>query len=86
MSKRYGDVKGNDDIVFTGTDFVAPTALRFLTESSFTATVHIDGKPCTVSDQTSTTVTCNTSNKPDAEDDPTLVITIEGMGNVATQG
>jgi hypothetical protein len=31
-------------------------------------------------------ITCTTSNKPDSDEDPSLEITIENFGKVATKG
>jgi hypothetical protein len=86
MSKRFATVLGGDEIVFTGTDFQEPSELRFLSTGGITATVKIDGRTCTVTDQNETTITCTTDTKPDSEEDPSLVITVDGMGNAATQG
>jgi hypothetical protein len=86
MSKRFATVLGGDEIVFTGTDFQEPSQLRFLSTGEITATVKIDGRTCSVTDQTETTITCTTDTKPDSDEDPSLVITIDGMGNAATMG
>jgi hypothetical protein len=86
MDKRYGTVLGGDEITFTGTRFTPPTVKRFLDDFEPTASVHIDGKFCEISSQTDTSITCTTSKKPDSEEDPSLVIFIEGFGNVATKG
>ena len=76
MSTRFGSVLGNESIVFTGTGFSA----------SATTTVLIDDRNCAVTDKTTTTITCTTSNKPYKKDVPRLVINIDGFGNVATLG
>jgi hypothetical protein len=46
----------------------------------------IDNRECTSVTTTTTTITCTTSDKPYVPDDPELVITIDGMGYVATKG
>lgn len=76
MSTRFGSVLGNESVTFTGTDF----------SDSATTTVTIDNRACAVTAQTATSVTCTTSNKPYVPDTPTLVINIDGMGDVATMG
>lgn len=76
MSTRFASVLGGETIVFTGTGF----------SSSAVTTVTIDNRACTVSAKTTTTITCKTSNKPYVADTPKLVINIDGIGNVATQG
>jgi hypothetical protein len=73
MNKRYGTVLGGDEIEFTGYLF-----------DQGTATVAIDNRSCAVSTQAFTTITCTTDTKPDSEEDPTLKINIEGMGNAVT--
>ena len=76
MSKRYGSVLGGDTVEFNGTGFSASAA----------TTVMIDDRACSVSAKTTSKITCVTKDKPYREDVPTLVITITGMGYVATKG
>jgi len=76
MDKRFGSVLGGDSLTFTGTLF----------SSSETTTVLIDNRSCVVSSQTSTEISCTTSDKPYVPDDPSLQINIANFGNVATQG
>jgi len=76
MSKRFGSVLGNEEVVFEGTNF----------DDTATTVVLIDDRPCAVTAQTTTSVTCTTANKPYKKDVPRLSIHQEGFGNVATQG
>jgi len=71
---RYGSVLGGETVTFTGQGFTA------------TATVSIDGRPCTVVTQSATEITCTTANKPYVPGEPTLMINIGGAGAVATRG
>ena len=86
MDKRYGTVTGGTEITFTGVGFTEADDRRFLGGSEATASVFIDGRNCEVTSQTDTEITCTTSNKPDSEEDPSLEIFFEGIGNVATKG
>ena len=77
ITPRYGPEQGESDVVFTGSGFDG------------TPTVKIDDLDCTVSSFDSTTITCKTLPKPSdliKPEHPSLVIYIDGMGNVATQG
>ena len=76
MSDRYGSVLGGETVTFYGTGF-SDTALT---------TVSIDNRPCSVTAQTTASITCVTADKPWVPDTPTLTINIEGKGNVATKG
>ena len=75
MSERYGSVLGGETVEFYGTGF----------SSSATTTVTIDNRVCSVTSTTDTTITCTTDDKPYVPDEPTLVINIDGFGNVATK-
>ena len=77
ITPRYGSERGDQTVVFTGAGFSA------------TPTVLIDDRTCTVTDWDATTITCQTDDKPSdtiTEEHPSLVISIEGVGNVATRG
>ena len=71
---RFGSVLGSESVTFTGVGF------------SGAATVLIDNRPCSVSSQTATEITCTTSDKPYVPGEPTLSIIIDGAGAVATRG
>ena len=71
---RYGSVLGAEQVTFTGQGFTG------------TATVSIDGRPCSVDTQSATEITCTTANKPYVPGEPTLMINIDGAGAVATRG
>lgn len=73
VSPRFGSVLGEEEVIFTG---------QFLTG---TATVLIDNRPCAVTEKTDTMIKCTTEDKPYVPGEPTLVINIEGAGNVATR-
>lgn len=75
MSERYGSVLGGETVEFYGTGF----------SSVATTTVTIDNRVCSVTSTTDTTITCVTDDKPYVPDEPTLVINIDGFGNVATK-
>ena len=80
ISPRWGSVEGDTDVTFTGVNF-STTAADY--------TVTLDGETCTVdpASLTSTSMTCNTDPRYGAYlDDPELIIFIENVGNVATQG
>jgi hypothetical protein len=74
MSTRFISVLGNESITITGTNFSA----------SATTTVMIDNRECTSVTTTTTSITCTTADKPYVPDTPVLLITIDGMGYVAT--
>ena len=76
MSQRYGSVLGGETVEFYGTGF----------SSSATTTVMIDSRPCSVTAQSTTSITCITDDKPNiVAEDSTLVIDIDGLGNVVTK-
>lgn len=60
MSNRFGSVLGGEEIQFFGTGF-SDTALT---------TVTIDNRDCAVTAQTTTAITCTTSDKPYRPDTP----------------
>lgn len=77
ITPRFGSEKGGEEVVFTGSGFTGQPS------------VLIDDRACTVTAYTSTTITCTTSNKPTSmikPEHPSLVISIEGVGDVATRG
>lgn len=76
MSSRFGSVLGGEEVEFYGTGF----------STDATTTVMIDDRECTVSSTTADTIVCTTLDKPYVPDEPTLVITIDGKGYVATKG
>jgi len=76
MSDRFGTVNGLESVTFYGTGF-SGTAVT---------TVLIDERPCSVTAQSTTEITCTTADKPYMPDEPRLVIHIDGVGNVATRG
>jgi hypothetical protein len=49
ISKRYGSVRGGDELVLEGSGFSEPTMGRFLDDPEPTATVLIDGSRCEIS-------------------------------------
>lgn len=76
MDKRFGSVLGGDTVTFTGSNFSAVG----------NASVLIDNRECVIDSQTSTSVTCTTSDKPFVPGNPTLEITFSDKGSVATKG
>ena len=78
MSTRFGSVLGGEVVEFYGTGFSATA----------TTTVVIDDRECEVdtSYATTDTIVCTTLDKPYRPDEPSLIITIDGMGYVATMG
>lgn len=80
ISPRYGAVEGNEEVKFIGEGFPTGSPL-----SDFN--IKIDERECTVTDVTSTQVTCTTAPRIGAwEEDPKLEFSISGFGDVATQG
>jgi hypothetical protein len=75
ITPRYGNVKGNEVITFTGTNF--PTTI-------IDYSIKIDGITCTVLTATSTEVTCRTGPRPGLHPTTTLDFKIDGYGSVAT--
>ena len=76
ITPRFGTVKGNEIVTFTGKNFVADTSLY---------TILIDGKLCQVQSASLTSVSCKTSSRPGLYPDPSLEIRISGLGRVATR-
>jgi hypothetical protein len=76
MNTRFISVLGNENITITGTNF----------SSSATTKVWIDNRECTSVTTTTTTIACTTADKPYVPDTPKLLISIDGMGYVATKG
>lgn len=76
ISPRFGSVLGGESITFTGTGFSA----------SATTTVTLDDIDCVVTSQTDTSVTCTTGSRADTLNAPSLRISIDGVGDVATKG
>jgi hypothetical protein len=76
ITPRFGTVKGNEIVTFTGKNFVADTTLY---------TIFIDGEICQVQSATLTSVSCKTSSRPGLYPEPSLEIRISGMGRVATR-
>lgn len=74
VSPRYGSVLGGEQVTFSGAGFSA------------TPSVWIDGRPCAVDTSSATEIVCTTLDKPYVPGEPTLVINIDGVGNVATRG
>ena len=74
ITPRFGSVLGGETVTLTGINF-SNTALT---------TVKFDNRVCTVITQTSTQITCNTSDKPYVPDTPKVEIFIDGFGLVAT--
>ena len=74
MSRRFGSVLGGESVDFIGSGF----------SQRARTTVLIDGRPCSITSQSTTKITCTTSDKPQAEDEPRLEIYIDGVGAVAT--
>jgi len=55
VEPRYGSVEGGTPVTFTGSDFpVDPTKIK----------VVIDGRECSVTASSETTVSCTTSDRP----------------------
>jgi hypothetical protein len=54
INKRYGSVRGGDELVLDGSGFGEATMGRFLDDPEPTATVLIDGRRCEISSQTDT--------------------------------
>ena len=78
MSSRFGSVLGGEVVEFYGTGFSATA----------TTTVMIDDRECEVDTAlaTDSMIVCTTLDKPYKPDEPSLVITIDGFGYVATKG
>ena len=76
MSTRFGSVLGGEEVEFYGSNF----------SDSATTRVFIDNRECAVTSTTTDTIVCTTIDKPYVPDEPTLVISIDGMGYVATKG
>lgn len=76
ISPRFGSVKGNTEVTLTGTGFSATETTEVL----------FDSRPCAVTAQTDTTITCTTADKPFTPEDPVVQINIAGTGAVATKG
>jgi hypothetical protein len=76
ISPRFGSVLGGETITFSGTGF----------SDSATITVTLDDKDCSVTSQTSTSVSCVTSSRADTLNAPSMRIYIDGVGDVATKG
>jgi hypothetical protein len=55
VNPRYGTVTGGTSVTFTGTNFVTDTTLY---------SIMIDGRTCTVTAATTTSVTCTTDHRP----------------------
>lgn len=73
INPRYGTVTGGTSVTFTGTSFSDDTTKY---------TIIIDGRTCTVTAATTTSVTCTTDHRPGLIV-PSLVIYIDGMGWVS---
>lgn len=77
ITPRYGSERGGESVTFTGAGFTG------------TATVLIDDRACSVTSQSDTEITCTTMDKPFSSikpEHPSLVINIDGQGDVATKG
>jgi len=70
---RFGSVLGGETIVLNGSNFFPVTTI-----------ITIDGRDCAFVSGTSTSITCITSDKPYKPGNPTLTISLAGIGNVAT--
>ena len=75
VSPRFGQVVGDEVVTFTGTNFASDITLY---------TILIDDIPCVVHEASVTEVQCVTGKRPGLQALPTLVININGIGNVAT--
>lgn len=75
MDPRFGTVTGGTSVTFTGTNFVSDTSKY---------SIKIDGRTCSVTAATSTSVTCTTDHRPGLIS-PSLEILIDGYGLVANQ-
>lgn len=75
ITPRYGNVKGSESIVFTGTTF---SSLM----SDYTIT--LDNVNCVVTAASTISVTCTTGKRPGLYPTPTIEIKIAGKGSVAT--
>jgi hypothetical protein len=75
VNPRYGTVTGGTSVTFTGTNLVTDTALY---------SIVIDGRSCTVTAATTTSVTCTTDHRPGLIS-PSLEIFVDGMGLVSNQ-
>lgn len=76
IEPRYGPVTGGTEITFTGTAFDADTTKY---------SIVIDGRNCTVTAASATSVTCTADHRPGLIS-PSLEIYVDGMGLVSTQG
>lgn len=75
MNPRFGTVTGGTSVTFTGTTFVSDITKY---------TIKIDGRTCSVTTATTTSVTCTTDHRPGLIS-PSLEIYIDGYGLVANQ-
>lgn len=75
VNPRYGTVTGGTSVTFSGTNFVTDTSKY---------SIVIDGRNCSVTAATTTSVTCTTDHRPGLIS-PSLEIYIDGYGYVANQ-
>jgi hypothetical protein len=84
VSRRVISVLGGEELTFT---LETSGQRRMLDDAVETASVFIDDRECEVTSATETTIICVTSDKPFVEgDEPSLEITIDTSGKVATNG
>lgn len=76
VSPRFGSVLGGTTVTLTGENF---------SDSALTS-VSFDNRVCDVQSTSATEIVCITADKPYVPDTPQAVISIEGLGKVATQG
>lgn len=73
ISPRFGSVLGGTTVTLTGENF-----------SGNFAKVTFDNRDCAVDSMSETQIVCTTADKPYVPDQPNTVITLDGMGTVAT--
>ena len=87
MSTRFVSVLGSDEVILQGTGFES-NSRRFLVAVEAGTYVKIDGRTCSISAQTSTSITCTSNDKPfgSGTAESELKIYIPDKGYAATMG
>ena len=75
ISPRYGKVSGDEVITITGSNFLnGSTSVKF------------DGITCATTSVTTTEIKCTTGKRPGDDPNPSVLVSVAGYGNAATQG
>jgi G8 domain/IPT/TIG domain len=75
ITPRYGNVKGNEQIIIAGSNFV-----------SGSTSVTIDGIPCAIDNVAANQIVCTTGSRPGDQPNPTFVVRVEGNGLASNKG